>query len=389
MDDGERAYVVYAPTAWDGPRQVAHNLAAALAGGHRVLYVDPPLSPLSPVRYGVARQSLTQARALLDRRVRVSGPLRVFSPLVLPPVQHQRARALSLPAHRAQIARAVERADMHRPIVLACRDLGELAGAAREALAVALVMDHPSAGAALMGRDPAELEAEVDELCGAAQLVCATSRALQELLGERGWQSELVPAGFPEDLIEAFDGASLPQEYAAWPRPLLGYTGGIDDRLDFELILRLADRFKQGSVVFVGAVSPRLSAGARAALGARENIHLLGPRSRTRLPAYVRHLDVALMPYKDSLFTRYQSPMKVWEYLYAGPPIVGAGSAELRNYPPPLVNYAESPDAAVELVEQALSAPDVGREQRRRFALANTWADRAGQLDALIDRSRS
>jgi len=322
----------------------------------------------------------------VDRRLHTAGRVRVLSPLVLPPIEHPRMRALSLPALRAQISRAVARANIERPVVLAWRGLAELAGVAGETLRVAVVMDHPSAGASLMGRDPVELEAETAASCAAAQLICTTSRAVQALLAERGWESELVPFGFPADLSDAFDGASQPREYAVLPRPLLGYTGGIDDRLDFDLVLRLADRFRQGSIVFVGAVSPRLSGPARAALGARENIHLLGPRPRTQLPAYIRYLDVALMPYQDSLFTRYQSPMKVWEYLYAGPPIVGSGSVDLRSYPPPLVNYAENANAAPVMVERALADPETGRDERRRFALANTWDDRVEQLDALVDQ---
>lgn len=382
----ERSYVIYAPTPWDGPRQLTHNLADALAARHTVLYVDPPLSPLGPFRYGLSSSTLPRLRTLLQRRVRTAGRLEVFSPLALPPVRHPRMRALSLPLLRAQIARAVTKAGLDRPVVLAAHWFPEMAGVAHESLCVGLVMDHPTAGASLMGVDVSEVEAEKSALCEATDMRLTTSRALSELLSERGWTSELIPAGFDTNLIEAFNRASEPAEYAALPRPLLGYTGSIDDRLDFELILELADRFSHGSLVFVGSVSPRLSAEARAALAARANIHLLGTRGQAQLPAYIRYLDVALMPYQDSEFTRYQSPIKVWEYLYAGPPIVGTGSIALRGYPPPLVNYAENTDNAPALVEQALADPRAGRDERQRFALANTWEDRARQLDAAVDQ---
>ncbi len=381
-----RDYAIYAPTPWDGPTQAAHNLARALAERHRVLYMDPPASPLSPFRYGLRHNSWPQLRTVLDRRVRRAGRLAVFTPLVLPPIRHPRARALSLPALRRQFGWAVRGAGLRRPVIVAWQDLAELSGVVDERLRVAMVMDHPAGGAALMGLDPAEAEAETTALCTAAQLVCTTSRAVQELLAERGWQSEFLPFGFPEDLADAFDRATPPPEYETLPRPILGYTGGIDDRLDFELVLALADRFREGSIVFVGSVSPRLSASSHEALGARANVHLLGSRPREQLPGYVRHLDVALMPYRETLFTRYQSPIKLWEYLYAGPPIVGTGSVALRGYPPPLVDYAESGEEALRMVERALADPAVGREERRRFALANTWRDRVEQLDALVDR---
>ena len=193
-----------------------------------------------------------------------------------------------------------------------------------------------------------------------------------------------MPFGFPADLADAYDEAVEPSEYRALPRPLLGYTGGIDDRLDFELLVALADRFGGGSVVLVGHPSPRLSEAARDALASRPNIHVLGPRGRESLPAYVRYLDVALLPYRDTLFTRHQSPMKVWEYFYAGPPVVGVASPELRFYPEPLVGYAENAAAVPALVQQALEHPGAGAEERRRFALANTWDDRAAQIERAI-----
>lgn len=386
MSVGERSYVVYAPTAWEGQAQPLHNLADALAARHSVLYVDPPLSPLSPFRYGLRGSTAQRLRAVAQRRVRSAGRLQVFSPLTLPPIEHPRMRALSVPLVRAQVSRAVKSAGLNKPVVLAAHRLPEMAGAARESLRVGIIVDHPTAGASLMGRDVAGMQAEVSGLCGAADAMVTTSLALVELLSEWGWDSELIPAGFPAHLADVFDRATEPPEYAALPRPLLGYTGGIDDRLDFDLVLKLADRFSHGSLVFVGSPSPRLSADARAALAARANIHLLGRRPQAQLPAYIRYLDVALMPYEDSLFTRYQSPMKVWEYLYAGPPIVGTGSIALRSYPPPLLNYAEITEEAPAMVERALADPQAGRDERRRFALANTWEDRARQLDALVDQ---
>jgi teichuronic acid biosynthesis glycosyltransferase TuaH len=383
----ERSYVVYGATPWIGPRNAEQNLAHALGGSHRVLYVDPPISVLTPFRYGLRSSTPRHLRSVLDRRVRSEEGIAVFSPLRLPPLGGGAGgRPSSTGLVRSQIARAVRRAGCERPVVVAFRGLAEWRAAAGESLATMVLMDHLPAGAELLGRDAAELEAETTANCAAAQLLCVTSHAMQELLAQRGREAELVRFGFPSDLAASFDTAAQPDEYASLPRPLLGYTGGIDDRLDFELIVRLADRFASGSIVFVGALSPRLSDGARRALASRANIHLLGTRPRTRLPAYIRHLDVALMPYADSPWIRYAAPMKLWEYLYAGPPLVGTGCPELRHYPPPLVEYAEDAEQALRMVTRALAAPAAGRRERREYALANTWQDRAAQLDALVSR---
>lgn len=380
-----RSYVILGTVPWDGPWAVDQNMAHALAGHHQVLYVDPPLSPASPFRYGLRSVNWPRMAAVLNRRVRDRDRLQVFGPLALPPLTDPRMHSASVPLVRAQIRRAVRRAGMSNPVVLAYGFLHDLAGACDEQLRVGVIMDNLPAGAVLLGRDRGELEREVAANCRAADLLCVPSQPVQSLLAEDGWPSELLPFGFSEDLAPLYDGAVPPPEYASLPRPLIGYTGGIDDRLNFELIVRLADRYPEGSLVFVGAMSPRLTDEARAALSSRPNIHLLGVRPRDMLPAYVRYLDCALLPYIDSEWTRYQSPLKLWEYLYSGAPIVGMGSAELRRYPPPLVEYVDSTDEAVAGVERAIATGDGGREERRAFALANTWDARVSTLDALVD----
>ena len=311
----------------------------------------------------------------------------MFGPLALPPLTDPRMRAKSLPLLREQIRRAARHTGHSRPIVLAYRSLPDLSGACNEALRVGVIMDNLPAGADLLGRDRTELEREVAATCAAADLLCVPSRPVQALLAGQGRHSELLPFAFSADLAELYDIAAPPDEYHSLPRPLIGYTGGIDDRVDFPLIVRIADQFPTGSIVFVGAMSPRLSARARAALRSRPNIHLLGVRPRRMLPAYVRHLDCALLPYVDSEWTRYQSPLKLWEYLYAGVPIVGTGSLELKRYPPPLVEFAETRDEALCRVARALASGTKGGDVRRQFARANTWNARVDQLDSLVDKA--
>ncbi len=381
----ERSYVIYGAVPWDGPWAVDQNVAHALARRYPVLYVDPPLSPASPFRYVPRSVSWSRLAAVFDRRVRTRDGLQVFGPLALPPLHDRRMHSTSLPLVREQVRRAVKRAGLSKPIVVAYRALHDLAGACDEALRAAVIMDNLPAGAELLGRNRGDIEREVAATCDAADLLCVPSQPVQSLLAQQGWRSELLPFGFASDLAPLYDSATEPPEYRALPRPLIGYTGGIDDRLDFELILRLADRFPEGSLVFVGAMSPRLSASARAVLRSRANIHVLGVRPRGSLPAYVRYLDCALLPYINSEWTRYQSPLKLWEYLYAGVPIVGTGSAELRRYRPPLVEYAETSEQAVARVAEALRAGDEGRAVRREFALANTWDARVDELDSLVD----
>jgi glycosyltransferase involved in cell wall biosynthesis len=190
--------------------------------------------------------------------------------------------------------------------------------------------------------------------------------------------------GFHADLADDYRRAPLPTEYHGLPRPLLGYTGRIDDRLDFDILDALAERFSGGSLLLVGPVSPRISRDRIERLNLT-NVHLLGVRPREALPAYLVHLDCCLMPYQKGEWANYGSPLKLWDYLYAGPPSVGSGYAALRDFPPPLVHFAEGPLEFCAAVHRALTEDGPRQAARRHeFARSNTWDHRAAQLHDVV-----
>jgi UDP-galactopyranose mutase len=113
-------------------------------------------------------------------------------------------------------------------------------------------------------------------------------------------------------------------------------------------------------------------------------VRLLGARPRERLPAYLAHWDVSLMPYLSGDWARHGSPLKLWDYLYAGPPIVATGYEDLREFPPPLAWFAPGREDFLAAVEAALRGALEGREQRRNLALGGSWDARAAELDRAV-----
>jgi teichuronic acid biosynthesis glycosyltransferase TuaH len=376
-------FVVYGTVPWDSPWLTEHNLASTLARRHRVLFVEPPLTPLTPVRYGLRRDSVRQARRLLPPLLNRAGGLHVLRLLVLPPLGHHRARRASAPLLRAQVGRATARLGFRDPVVLAFHPVLDLLGAARERACVYLAKDLLEAGGTLIGRDGAAVAQEERRMCARSDLVCTVTRSLRETFASRGIDAELLPHGFHAELAPLYEEAERPREYEHLGKPLLGYAGRIDGRLDFAAIGKLADRFPEGSVVLIGPVSPRLSRSRLDALTDRPNVYLLGSRARQELPAYLSHLDCCLMPYQDGEWLRHGSPLKLWDSLYAGPPVVGSGCTALTDHP--LVHYARSANSLPETVAVALRENGAGRQARRAYALANTWDQRAADLETLLE----
>jgi len=109
------------------------------------------------------------------------------------------------------------------------------------------------------------------------------------------------------------------------PHPRLGFFGVIDERMDLDLVRKLADLRPDFHIVLIGPIAkidPRY-------LPRRPNIHFLGQKSYDELPLYLAGWDVAVMPFALNESTRYISPTKTLEYLAAGKPVVSTAIADV------------------------------------------------------------
>ncbi|MFL6592698.1 MAG: glycosyltransferase [Luteimonas sp.] len=176
----------------------------------------------------------------------------------------------------------------------------------------------------------------------------------------------------------------VPAAVASLPRPVFGYFGVIDERLDYELIAALADRFPEASVVMAGPFAKV----ERSQLPERPNIHWLGQREYEELPALVKGFDVCLMPFALNEATRYINPTKTLEYMAAGKPIVSTAVPDVvRNFTP-IVEVARSQHTFVDAVERAWRRPDPGLiEQGLERARCASWESIVASMERDIVRT--
>ncbi len=180
----------------------------------------------------------------------------------------------------------------------------------------------------------------------------------------------------------------VPAAVAGLPRPILGYFGVIDERLDYELIAALAAAYDAGSIVMAGP----LAKVDKTQLPGNPNIHWLGQQPYSALPALVKGFDVCLMPFALTEATRYINPTKTLEYMAAGKPIVSTPIADVvRNFGD-IVHVAGSCDEFIEALMQVLAEPDPARlAAGLERAEAATWdatvaAMRAHMLEGIRGR---
>lgn len=226
--------------------------------------------------------------------------------------------------------------------------------------------------------------AQDSELCRRADAVIVCSEELLKKKQSLARNLHLVKNGVDAAHYECVLDATgpLPPEADAWQKPVFGYTGSIHpDRVDVDLVEKIARAFPSGTVALIGPMM--LSADDQAMLRACGNVVMTGPVAYARLPELMRAFDVCITPHRVTPFTESLNPIKLWEYLAAGKPIVSTDVAGFRDYPEH-VRIAKDHDAFIEELGEALGN-DAGKSNARRIeARAHSWDVRVKQIEYIL-----
>jgi glycosyltransferase involved in cell wall biosynthesis len=154
---------------------------------------------------------------------------------------------------------------------------------------------------------------------------------------------------------------------------VIGFFGQIAHWVDLELMAGVAKRFPNASLVVIGKATTDTSV-----LEALPNVHLLGRKPYSELPAYCKGFDVALMPFRINELTLNANPLKVREYLAAGLQVVSTPIPEVEVLG--LCRIASGPEAFAREIEAALSE-DPGPSVKRSEAIrSESWEARLEEI---------
>lgn len=161
-------------------------------------------------------------------------------------------------------------------------------------------------------------------------------------------------------------------------RKIIGYYGVIAEWFDLELVKRVAQSFPQHLILLIGSDIVQ----AKKYFKACPNVVLEGEVPYASLPYYLHAMDVCLLPFKVMPLTLATNPVKVYEYLSAGKPVVSVKLPELSQFGK-LVWTVEQPFEFISAIRGVLDAlPEVGAtpKARQSFAQGQTWQHRAASL---------
>jgi glycosyltransferase involved in cell wall biosynthesis len=162
----------------------------------------------------------------------------------------------------------------------------------------------------------------------------------------------------------------VPESIASLGTRVMGYYGVIDERIDYELLTKLAAAYPDVALVMIGPVvkvDPR-------ELPQAPNIHWLGQRQYAELPAHLKGFDVALMPFALNEATEFINPTKTLEYMAAAKPVVSTAISDVLHHFADAADVGMSHDEFIAAVGRALRKPDSERIARGlTMACNSTW----------------
>jgi glycosyltransferase involved in cell wall biosynthesis len=225
-----------------------------------------------------------------------------------------------------------------------------------------------------------------DELLGRANVTIVTQ---ENLIAHRAAicpNTFCIPNGADTDLFRRViqNDTPPPPEIDKLPRPRLGFVGHVHYWLDLKLIRFLALKRPAWSFVFVGPVAPLAD---MAAVKGIPNVHFLGRQPRERVPAFVKAMDCCLNPYVTGTLAEHCSPLKLYEYIAAGKPIVSTDMPEARKFPD-CVRVAGSYEEFLEQCDSAIqSLPESSQtiEHRMNIASEHSWDKRFAKVNEVVD----
>jgi len=362
---------------WTRKQQVMSRLPHS----NRILYVEPPISFLSPYKDpGVAFK-----KDLARVGVRQHGDnLWLLSPPVILPFgsRYYGINSINQRIIAHSVRQAIAELGFKDPILWTyLHTSADLVGKLGEKLVVYdCVDDH----GAYEGFNASLVRSMEQRLLKQCDLVFCTARGLYEDKKPYCREIYLSPNAANVEHFSQADLAETPvaADIASLPRPILGFVGAIKEWIDLDLLAAAARAYPQGSLVMVGPVGANMDMSILTSL---PNVHLLGHRDREVLPQYLKGFDVCLNPFKENQLTSTVSPLKFYEYLASGRPVASIPMPEISEFAG-VIEFGQGSAGFVEAVNRALNDTVEKKAERRQLAAANSWESRVEFMSDKIGR---
>lgn len=338
---------------WTGDPLSKTHLMRVLARDNRILWINA-IANRMPTSSGKDLSRIYKKLKSFTEPVReVEKNIFVLNPLAIPAYGSRSVVAFNRKFLVRQVKGAMRKLGMKNVINMVFNPAaGMIAGNLGETEQIYYCVDEYTAFTGVS----AGLKEIEEDLFRRSDFVVVSAETLLESKKKFNEKTFLIRHGVDFDHFRtALDAATeIPAEIADLPKPIIGFHGLLADWVDFELIRKITEHFKHGSVVLIGKITVDGEQKVKI-LDNVPNVHFLGRKPYEQLPAFCKGFDVALNPFVMNELTRNVNPLKVREYLAAGLQTVSTDIPEVRILADCLVgaNHAEF----IAKIEEILANP--------------------------------
>lgn len=390
----KRDCILFSTADWDTPywTNKQHTAVEMARLGWRVLYVESVGIRAPNLRSGMDLGRIARRlwRGLRGPR-QVQDTIWVISPLTVPFKQgHPWIKAFNQGFLAWTIQRFLKRRHFIDPLIWTyhpfmlktLEHLGLASRRTRAQIAYHCVDDI----AAIPGVDAQAFHVEEAKLLKLSDAVFTTAESLQARCSEFNSNTHFFPnVADPSHFGKALIEAPLPNDLAQIPEPRLAYIGALSDfKVDFELLKAVADQHPEWHFVLIGEEREGQNNAVLASMSRMPNVHLLGYKPYRELPDYLRGIRVGLLPTLINDYTRGMFPMKYYEYLSAGVPVVST-PLEFTQSTRTWMEIASTSAEFAEAIDRQMRA---ARGRSREISLSigeNTWGKRMTNMIRILE----
>jgi len=384
--ENEQIVCLYCEDWYTSLRTSKHQLMSHFAKNNRVLYVEIPLHFL--VFFKRPREFLKGLRKCFSGIRHVQDNLYTYSPFGILPYHSISKLTSSLFINRLNqywisffFRRALKKLGFDNPIFwFYLPHAVEIVDKFNPKLIVFHVIDEWSGFSGI----PHTFLLLERNLLSKSNLVIVTAQYLFDSKSKFCKEIHLVRHGADLDLFRRaqLPETEIPSDIKKLCHPIIGYYGALH-KIDLELVKFAAESRPHWSFVFIGPTGGA-QGGDVSMLSQLTNVHFLGSRPQQVLPNYLKGIDVAIMPFKINRLNLNMCPIKMYEFLAAGKPVVSVALPEVRVLNNVIAIAADKNDF-VSKIEEVLEGNNQKLIEQRQEAVAKySWQNRIKQIENLV-----
>lgn len=383
-----RNIICFGPTDWwaMNPSCTTHIMRRFIRS-NRVLYINPFSSDLLGVttRSGLIRRIVRKLKSISKFIRRPQKGLYVFSPVFLPIQGKWFIDVLNNFLLKLQIKTVCMFLRMSKP-VLWVENLR--AADTLEWFDPVIVLYHVSDLFKLCRYSgPKEiLHKREQTIREKSDVLVCVSKKLYDLNVVWGGNVFYLPHGVDFELFHeaSNNGDSSIKKLANVPRPVAGYYGTLTNENDIELLLWCAEKLPDVSFVFAGEIT----GGDYSELVRRPNVYFLGKLPYRQIPHLCACFDVCMLPWKMNEWIKFCSPLKFFEYMASGKPIVSVPIEEVADNYSDIVSVVGTKEEYCKAITWEINNDTDERAQRRIEAVKeHSWDSHIEQLSRIISEA--